>query len=100
MSSDELTKSVIGAIGKLDSYRLPDALGYTSMVRRLVGETDETLQEYREQLLSTTEKDVCAFGEILSALGREGTVVAVGAHETLSAATSIFGDPPNLTRIL
>ena len=100
LSSDELTKSVIGAIGKLDSYRLPDALGYTSMVRRLVGETDETLQEYREQLLSTTAKDVCAFGEILSALGREGTVVAVGAHETLSAATSIFGDPPNLTRIL
>jgi len=100
LSSDELTKSVIGAIGKMDAYRLPDALGYTSMVRRLVGETDETLQTYREQLLSTTEKDVRAFGETLGALESEGTVVAVGSQDTLSTATSIFGDPPNLTRLL
>ena len=100
LSADELTKSVIGAIGRLDAYQLPDAQGYTSMIRKLVGETETSLQQYRDQLLSTTTQDVRDFGEILCSLATNGTVVAVGAQDTLSSASSILGAPPNLIRIL
>ncbi len=53
LSEDELTKSIIGAIGSVDAYRLPDAKGFTSMIRHLIGETEERRQRYREQILDT-----------------------------------------------
>ena len=31
-SRDEVTRAIIGAIGSLDSYQLPDAQGYTSLM--------------------------------------------------------------------
>src|SRR4029078_6057140 len=33
LSQDELTKSIIGAIGEMDQYQLHDAKGYSSMLR-------------------------------------------------------------------
>ena len=41
LSDSELTKAIIAAIGDMDSYQLPDAKGYTSMMRHLTGRTDE-----------------------------------------------------------
>ena len=39
LTDDELLKSIIGAVGQLDSYQLPDAKGYTSLARYLIGES-------------------------------------------------------------
>jgi hypothetical protein len=50
LSSEELTKSIIGTIGDLDAYQLPDAKGWTSMTRTLVGLTDTRRQQFRERL--------------------------------------------------
>ena len=65
LSQDELTKSIIGAIGDLDAYQLPDAKGFTSLTRYLAGETDEARQRCREQVLATDPEDFHAFGEAL-----------------------------------
>jgi Zn-dependent M16 (insulinase) family peptidase len=39
LSDNELKKSIIAAIGELDAYQLPDAKGYTSMMRYITGRT-------------------------------------------------------------
>jgi Zn-dependent M16 (insulinase) family peptidase len=53
LSDNELTKAIIAAIGDLDAYQLPDAKGYTSMLRYLTNRTDELRQKTRDEVLST-----------------------------------------------
>ena len=40
----------VGTIGDLDFYMLPDAKGFVSMQRHLIGDTDATLQRLREEV--------------------------------------------------
>ena len=86
LSQAELSKSIIGAIGQLDAYQLPDAKGYTSMVRYLLGISDEERQQYRDQVLGTTVNDFKAFSEILGRVNEAGTVVVLGSQEAIVQA--------------
>lgn len=85
LSDDELTKNIIGVIGDLDSYQLPDAKGYTSMVRHLVGDDEAERQRMREQVLGTTAKDFRAFAEVLEQLNEHGLVVVMGPASNIAA---------------
>jgi len=86
LNQDELTKAIIGTIGDIDSYMLPDAKGYTSMVRRLVGIDDTYRQQIRDQILGTTAEDFRAFAVYLDKLAQTGSVVALASAETIAAA--------------
>nr|NIR15921.1 peptidase M16 [Desulfobacterales bacterium] len=86
LHKDELTKSIIGTIGDLDQYRLPDAKGYTSMVRQLSGETDEERQQLREEVLSTTATHFTAFAEALDRVKEEGLVKVLGSESAIQGA--------------
>lgn len=44
-------------MGDIDAYQLPDAKGYSALVRHLLGVTDEERQMRREQVLSTSNHD-------------------------------------------
>ena len=57
LDQDSLTKAIIGTIGDIDSYQLPDAKGYTAFMRHLLRVSDEERQARREQILGTTIKD-------------------------------------------
>ncbi|MEW5297561.1 MAG: hypothetical protein WDW36_000765 [Sanguina aurantia] len=65
LGQEELTKAIIGTIGDVDSYQLPDAKGYSAMSRYMLGISDEERQMRREQILGTSEKDFRAFAEVL-----------------------------------
>ncbi len=82
----ELTKNIIGVIGEMDSYQLPDAKGFTSMMRYLTGETDALLQQRREQVLSANGEDFIAFGEALERAAKESAVAVVGSQTALEKA--------------
>ena len=86
LSDDERVKSIIGAIGGLDAYQLPDAKGYTSLVRYLTGETDEQRQQYRDEVLSTTTADFKALGEVLAQVNDDGVVVVLGSAAAIAKA--------------
>ena len=86
LSDDELTRAIIGAIGAIDAYLLPDAKGYTSLVRHLTGETDERLQQFRDEVLSTTTADFHALAGALAAARDGGDVVVLGSREALEGA--------------
>ena len=86
LTDEELTKSIIGAIGDLDAFQLPDAKGYTSMARYLAGESEAVRQQRREQILSTTLEDFHRFGEALDQIGQAGRVVVMGSEQALQTA--------------
>jgi Zn-dependent M16 (insulinase) family peptidase len=86
LNQDELTKSIIGAIGSLDAYQLPDAKGFTSMVRYLVGKSDEERQQLRDEVLGTTVSDFRAFADALEQVAQEGQVVVMGSSDTVAKA--------------
>lgn len=93
LSESELTKSIIGAIGELDAYQLPDAKGFTAWVRYLLGITDEDRQQFRDELLSTSIEDFRNLGNILSELNEQASIIVLGSSENISQAnleTSLF----------
>ena len=88
LSDEELTKAIIGTIGDLDGYLLPDAKGHVSMVRELTGVTDEFRQEMRDAVLATTAKDFRDFAAALDAMKGRTQVVTLGPREALEAANT------------
>jgi Zn-dependent M16 (insulinase) family peptidase len=86
LDSTELTKSIIGVIGRLDAYLLPDAKGFTSMRRRLTGLTDDIRQEWRDQVLSTTNRDLQALADIFAELAESGRIIVLGSQAALEKA--------------
>ena len=53
--------------GRPRRAQLPDAKGYTALMRHLLKVKDEERQQRREEVLGTTQKDFRAFGETLEA---------------------------------
>jgi Zn-dependent M16 (insulinase) family peptidase len=91
ISEDEVSKSIIGAIGSLDAYQLPDAKGYSSMVRHLIGLTDKRRQQHRDEVLATTAADFKAFAEVLAEMNQRGNVVVLGSQEAIESANQARG---------
>ncbi len=86
LSRSELTKAIIGTIGDMDAYMLPDAKGYTSMVRYLTGTTDEERRRLRAQVLDTQPEDFHHFGQVLQQMAAHDRVVVLGSTEAVDAA--------------
>jgi len=85
---DRLTveRSIIGTIGDLDAYQLPDARGYTALVRHLTGVSDAYRQSIREQILDATAADFRAFADAAEAASAHGAIAVVGSAEAIAAA--------------
>ena len=96
LSDDELTKAIIGTIGDIDQYQLPDAKGYTSMVRYLSGETDEDRQRMREGVLGTTIRDFRSFGELLEEAAETALVKVLGSQ---TAVDEVAGERPGWLKV-
>jgi Zn-dependent M16 (insulinase) family peptidase len=100
LDQDELTKSIIGVIGNIDTYRLPDAKGYASMARYLSSESDEQRQRYRDQVLDTTADDFAAFVDVLQSVSDHGRVVVMGSQQAIEAANEKRGGWLEVTKVL
>ncbi|KAK2665115.1 hypothetical protein Ddye_003689 [Dipteronia dyeriana] len=87
MDNDALTKAIIGTIGDVDSYQLPDAKGYSSLLRHLLGITEEERQQRRGEILSTSLKDFREFADAIDAAVKDkGVAVAVASLDDVDAA--------------
>ena len=100
LSEDELTKAIIGTIGELDAYQLPDAKGTTSLVRQLTGITEEFRQEVRDAVLATTAADFRSFAQVLERVKEAGNVVVMGGREALQEAKLEPNGALKLTAVL
>jgi Zn-dependent M16 (insulinase) family peptidase len=86
LTDDEKVKSIIGTIGDIDQYRLPDAKGFLSMTRQLSGETDKDRQGIRDQILGTSASDFNNFVQILEAVKDKGLVKVLGSQSAIDGA--------------
>uniref|UniRef100_A0A1D1Z8Y6 Presequence protease 1, chloroplastic/mitochondrial n=1 Tax=Anthurium amnicola TaxID=1678845 RepID=A0A1D1Z8Y6_9ARAE len=89
LDNDTLTKAIIGTIGDVDAYQLPDAKGYTSLVRYMLGITDEERQRRREEILSSSWKDFKEFAEAIEVVKDKGVVVAVASPDDVAKANEL-----------
>jgi Zn-dependent M16 (insulinase) family peptidase len=86
LKGEELTKSIIGTIGDIDRYLLPDAKGYTSMIRHLTDDTEEKRQQLREEVLNTSAADFRAFTDVLAEVKENGLVKVIGSPSAIETA--------------
>jgi Zn-dependent M16 (insulinase) family peptidase len=100
LNEDELAKSIIGTIGDIDQYQLPDAKGYTSMVRYLKGETDADRQRMREEVLGTKASDFIAFGGVLEEALKKGLIKVLGSESSLMEVSASRPGWLEITKVL
>jgi presequence protease len=100
LSDLELTRGIIGTISEVDSYQLPDAKGYTSMLRYLAGDTDEIRQRIREEILGATIADFRAFADALDQVADRGLVVVLGSQAAIEAANAEKGGWLDVSKVL
>jgi len=100
LTQQDLTRAIIGAIGRMDAYELPDARGYTSMLRYLTGTTDEIRQRLRDEILSTGVGDFRAFADVLDGVARHGIVAILGSEQAIAAANKELGNKLYVTKAL
>ncbi len=86
LSDGEMVKSIIGTIGDLDAYQLPDAKGYTALRFTLLGTTDAERQRLRDEVLSVHLEDFHAFGAALERMQSQSAIAALGSAEALESA--------------
>ncbi|XP_021731733.1 presequence protease 1, chloroplastic/mitochondrial-like [Chenopodium quinoa] len=100
LDNEALAKAIIGTIGDVDSYQLPDAKGYSSMLRHLLGVTEEEREKRREEILSTSVKDFKEFADAVDVVKDKGVVVAVASPEDVEAAKKINPDFLQVKKVL
>ncbi len=88
LGEEEITRAIIGVIGALDSYLLPDAKGFVSLQRYLLGETDAYRQQVRAEVLGATAADFRAFGQVLAPFASAGQVVILGGKTAVEQANA------------
>ncbi|MGE5843134.1 MAG: insulinase family protein [Deltaproteobacteria bacterium] len=100
LGDDELVKGIIGTIGDIDQYQLPDAKGYTSMVRHLTGEDDERRQKTRDEILGATKRHFQDFGELLESAMPKGVVKVLGSETAIQGAMAAQPGWLKVTKVL
>ncbi len=82
----EIEKSIIGAIGDIDTPMLPDTRGYISMQRYLNNNTDKSRQLMREEIIGTSPAEIKAFGSVLHNVRENGIVKVLASEKAVSGA--------------
>jgi Zn-dependent M16 (insulinase) family peptidase len=95
----ERERAIIGTIGKLDRYELPDAKGMRSMQRYLNGASDSWLQAMRTEILNATAGYIRDFAGTLDDVAEKGRIVVMGAEDELVKAGKELPEPFVLKRL-
>ncbi len=100
LGEDEMTRAIIGVIGQFGAHLLPDAKGWVSMQRYLLGESDAFRQQLRAEVLSTTPADFGAFVDALAGLASAGDVVVLGSETAIAQANAEGGLGLEVRRVM
>jgi len=83
VSDEEIHRAIIGTIGEVDAYQLPDAKGFNALMNELTGYTQEVRQTIRNQILATDADAFRRLGamieEAMQAL-HDGSAVRPGTY--------------------
>jgi hypothetical protein len=99
-SQSEVERAIIGVIGSLDAYELPDAKGFTSLTRYLLSIDDGYRQHIRDEVLGTTTQDFVNFADVLDAVRDRGQIVVLGSAAAMDAANAERGKLLSKTKVM
>lgn len=100
VGEQDLVRSVIGVIGAVDTYRLPDAKGFTSLVWELAGDSEGARQQRRDEILGASSRDFKALADALDQVALNGQVVVLGSETAIKAANDERGNFLKVTKVL
>ncbi len=78
MTERDLSCAIIGTIGEIDPYLLPEAKGTTALWRELTNETHELRQKMRDEVFSTKLSDFHDYAEYLQKALNNANCVSFG----------------------
>ena len=90
ISEKELTKILIGCVGRLDPPMTADRKGSASMVEYLTGKTYELKQKRRDELLSTRLEDIKSFAVLFRKIKESGNICVLGNDEKIKKSKNRF----------
>ncbi len=79
-AKSELEAAIVGAIGELDAYLLPEAKGQAAYLRGICHDTAEMRQKLRDEVLGAKPEDFVKFGQILAEAMPRALNVALGGN--------------------
>ena len=97
---EELTKTIIGTIGGVDSYLLPDAKGFTSLVHYMTGYTYEDRQAMRNQILAASPADFKALAASLAAAQPLSIAGALSSKQKIDALPAELREGAKITTVM
>jgi Zn-dependent M16 (insulinase) family peptidase len=96
----ELERAIIGVIGQIDAYRLPDAKGYVSLQRHLLGDTEDIRQKIRDEVLGAGAAELRVAADAVDALAAHGRSVVLGSAEAIGKANESLDGRFTMTKVL
>eukprot|EP00595_Chromulina_sp_UTEXLB2642_P003778 CAMPEP_0196764920 /NCGR_PEP_ID=MMETSP1095-20130614/7173_1 /TAXON_ID=96789 ORGANISM="Chromulina nebulosa, Strain UTEXLB2642" /NCGR_SAMPLE_ID=MMETSP1095 /ASSEMBLY_ACC=CAM_ASM_000446 /LENGTH=864 /DNA_ID=CAMNT_0042121777 /DNA_START=525 /DNA_END=3119 /DNA_ORIENTATION=- len=100
ISPDDLTTSIIGTIGDLDSPQSVDQKGFSSFVHYLRKETSDQRQQQRNEILSTNINEVQSYIKQLEQMLKSSSIVVVGSQSALEQAKKELDVPLHIENAL
>eukprot|EP01138_Halocafeteria_seosinensis_P006623 gb/GECG01006771.1/.p1 GENE.gb/GECG01006771.1/~~gb/GECG01006771.1/.p1 ORF type:complete len:1104 (+),score=135.91 gb/GECG01006771.1/:1-3312(+) len=85
ISDQELSDAIISTIGSIDSPLSPQGKGSVAIRRKMLGITQESVQQRRDEILSTSRRDFQLFGERLKTLSENGVVAVAGSSRSIAS---------------
>ncbi len=84
----ELSAAIVGAIGDLDTYMLPDAKGAAALSRHLCADDNEARQQMRDEILSTKAAHFHEFADVMQQSAKAGSICILGGSNAEEAGKS------------
>jgi Zn-dependent M16 (insulinase) family peptidase len=93
MAADDMEKAIISTIGALDKPLDPSGRGYAAMMRIIAGVTDEMRQNFRDNVLSATPRQVKdTLKDYFSSAAKSKSVAVYSAGEKLAEANLVLDE--------
>ncbi len=100
IGDSELEKTIIGTIGDVDTYLLPDAKGWQSFTRSLLSLSNEERQNRRDQIFASDGADFGKFGQVLHNTSNTQHVVVLGSVNAADELNQLHGETVVVTKLL
>ncbi len=91
ISADDMEKAIISTIGMLDRPMDPQGRGHVAMMRSIAGISDETRQQFRNEILSATpQKLKNTLSEFFSRSSKSAATAVYSSQEKIDEANAIL----------
>ena len=90
VSERDMTKFVIGTIGRIDVPRTPLAEGRRSMTHYLSGLSDEDIQRTRDEILDAEPSDIRALSPMVKKVMDQDYLCVIGNEEKIKEEEKLF----------